>query len=260
MTPQERIKAARGELLQAQRELNRELAKTKTRARAPVVQALHEIGSMLSLNNSFASQAGQDRVIDHLFKGKIGGTFIDVGGYDGVTGSNTLFFEKWRGWKGALVEPVAVHRQKAATARQCPCVPYAVSASEGVADFMVVDAGFTQMSGLLSTYDNRLLSKVRADERHKERTISVPTKPLTAVLNEVGIEHPDFISLDIEGGELEVLESFPFDQHDVKSWSIENNTGSSDIGKLMLSKGYRLVEFCGPDEVYAHESLLPKQA
>ncbi|SHH09106.1 methyltransferase, FkbM family [Cognatiyoonia sediminum] len=260
MTPQDRIKSAREELLKAQKELNEALGSTKTRARAQIVQSLHEIGGMLSPARPFASQAGQDRVVDHIFKGKIGGTFIDVGGYDGVTGSNSLFFEKWRGWKGVLVEPVELHRTKAKAARQCPCLPYAVSADAGEAEFLTVESGFTQMSGLVSSYDTKLLSRVRSDQRHKESISKVETKPLAAILKEVGIEHPDFISLDIEGGEMDVLMSFPFEDHEVKTWSIENNNGSSELGKLMLSKGYRLIEFCGPDEVYAHQSLLPVSA
>jgi hypothetical protein len=60
--------------------------------------------------------------------------------------------------------------------------------------------------------------------------------------------------LDIEGGEMACLTAFPFDAHDVKIWSIENNTGTSEIKQLMDTKGYDLIEFCGPDEVYFKRS------
>ena len=50
------------------------------------------------------SQEGQDRVVDRLLKAKRHGFFIEIGGYDGETFSNTLFFEMRRNWTGLLVE------------------------------------------------------------------------------------------------------------------------------------------------------------
>lgn len=256
MTPQDRIKTARRELLEAQNELKTVLEKTKTRARAPAVRMLHEVRGMLHPAYPYASQAGQDQIIDRIMKGKRGGTFIDVGAYDGVSGSNTLFLEKWRDWTGVLVEPVEEQRKRASIARSAPCLPYAVATSDGEAEFMTITQGYTQMSGLLGTYDAKLLKQVRADKRHKEMTSNVETKTLSGILEQAQIENPDFISLDIEGGELSVLEEFPFGEHKVGAWAIENNTGTAKLGQLMLAKGYKVVEFCGPDEVFAHESIL----
>ena len=51
-----------------------------------------------------------------------GGVFADVGGYDGVTGSNTLFFEQRRGWSGLLVEPSPANLAAARAVRRCPCL------------------------------------------------------------------------------------------------------------------------------------------
>jgi hypothetical protein len=49
------------------------------------------------------SQAGQDKFLDEqVFAGRRNGFFLDVGGYVGVTGSNTLFFELFRNWDGIL--------------------------------------------------------------------------------------------------------------------------------------------------------------
>ena len=106
------------------------------------------------------------------------------------------------------------------------------------------------MSGLSDSYDPAMLGRVRADPRHAEDVINVPTRTILAILMEIGIPDPDFISLDIEGGELTALQGFPFDQHRVGAWAIENNTGESDIAQLMRGHGYDLIEFCGPDEIY----------
>lgn len=251
MTAEDRIVAARKDLFALQGELVESLSKDKSRARAPLNRQLHAVRGMLNPNFPYASQAGQDLVIDRIMGQKTGGTFVDVGAYDGVTGSNTMFFERWRDWTGVLVEPVEEHRAKAEMLRKSPCLPYAVSNKKGTAEFLAVTEGFTQMSGLVDTYDKKMLDRVRADKRHVEKVIKVPTRSLSAILKEADLMHPDFISLDIEGGELAALSKFPFDKHNVGAWAIENNSADSAIPNLMREKGYDLIEFCGPDEIYS---------
>lgn len=251
MISQRRLEDIRRELIKAQAEISENLRTEKTRKRADMNRKLHEIRQMLTPGYAFMSQAGQDTVVDRYFNRMEGGTFVDIGGYDGVTGSNTVFLEKWRGWTGVLVEPVDTYRAKAEKTRSCPCLPYAVADQAGTASFISVTEGFTQMSGLSETYDEGVLQKVRENPRHKESMMTVETKTLAAILDDSGITHPDFVSLDIEGGELAALRVFPFDEHQVGIWAIENNTASREINDLMHSHGYELIDFCGPDEIYA---------
>jgi FkbM family methyltransferase len=145
---------------------------------------------------------------------------------------------------------VPAQLEKAREARTCPCLGVAIASSEGEADFIEISEGFTQMSGLSDTYDEKLLNTVRKDKRHKENVLRVQTKTLSGILHEMGLVNPDFVSLDIEGGEMACLQSFPFKDHDVTLWSIENNTGTPEIKKIMEQNGYDLIEFCGPDELY----------
>ncbi len=250
MTIEARIKAARDSLIEVQTELVAKLAIEKTRARAPLTRQLHTVRGMLSPTFPYASQAGQDLIVDRIMNQKEGGTFVDVGAYDGVTGSNSLFFERWRNWTGVMVEPVAAQRAKAEKMRSAPCMAYAVASEKGTAEFITVTEGFTQMSGLSSTYDDKLLERVRSDPRHAEKVVKVPTRTLSEILEEADIMHPDFVSLDIEGGELAALTAFPFDKHDVTVWSIENNTADPALPALMRDRGYNLADFCGPDEIY----------
>lgn len=251
MTIETKVRDIRKDLNEIQSELVAKLANERSRARATLNRQLHEVRGMLNPLFPYASQAGQDLVVDRVMGGKRGGTFVDVGAYDGVTGSNSLFLELHRGWTGMLVEPVAAQRVKAEKIRSAPCMKYAVACKKGTAEFMAVTEGFTQMSGLVETYDKGLLSRIRADKRHAEKMIKVPTRTLSQILIEADIPDPDFVSLDIEGGELAALRKFPFEKHNVKIWSIENNLGNPALPALMHEKGYDLIEFCGPDEIYS---------
>ena len=248
------LKEAHKILLAEARRLAKKLDDEKSRKRGPIVRRLHEVRRMMQPAYGFTSQAGQDLVVDQVMNGKRNGTFVDVGGYDGATGSNTFFLETHRGWTGALVEPVPAQLAKAKTIRRCSCLDVAVAAEEGEADFIEISEGYTQMSGLADTYDKGLLATVRKNKRHKENTLKVKTQTLSGILNDAGIPDPDFISLDIEGGELACLKAFPFEKHNVAIWAIENNTGTPEIKNLMEKNGYDLIEFCGPDEMYFKRS------
>ncbi|WP_373354982.1 FkbM family methyltransferase [Pseudoroseicyclus sp. CXY001] len=255
MTPDARIQAARAEARRAMREAAEALNDERGRRRGGLMRVIHEARGMLERDYPYFSQAGQDAVVDAILRRKRGGTYLDIGGYDGMTGSNTIFFERIRGWTGALVEPVPAQLEKARKLRRCPCLPYAVAAEEGQAEFIEISAGYTQMSGLSGSYDSELLKTVRADPRHEEAVIRVETCTLSGIMHETGILHPDFVSLDIEGGEVAALEAFPFAEHRVGLWSIENNTASPEIGRIMRGAGYSLAEFCGPDEIWRRGDL-----
>lgn len=241
-------------LAAAEAALTSELATERGRKRGAIQQALHEVRRRRDPGYRYMSQAGQDATIDRLMSGKRGGTFADIGGYDGVTGSNTAFFEFFRGWSGVLIEPDPDQFTAAERHRRCTCLQLAVAASDGEADFLSVTSGYTQMSGLVGTYDPALLSRVRANPRHQETTRRVTQRSLSRILTGAGLPAPDFVSLDIEGGEFAALSAFPFARHAISAWSIENNRADRRLRQLMESNGYDLVEFCGVDEIYLRRS------
>jgi hypothetical protein len=50
------------------------------------------------------SQVGQDALVDELLQRRRNGFFFECGAHDGEELSNTLFFERERGWTGLLIE------------------------------------------------------------------------------------------------------------------------------------------------------------
>ncbi len=250
MTPSEKIAQARKLLEEAGKDLTKLLQTERSRNRGAIVRELHSIGPLRGEVAQHYSQAGQDRIVDAMLGHKTGGVFVDVGGYDCVTGSNSLFFEMFRGWSGILVEPAPTQLRKAEAVRRCPCLGYAVAGEAGTLEFMEVTKGFTQMSGFLDSYDADLLMRVRGDKRHEEVVHTLETKTLNDILSDQKISQVDFLSLDVEGGEMGILESFDFKAVDVAIWSIENNAQDTAIPEIMRDNGFDLVEFAGVDDIF----------
>ncbi len=242
----------RASLSAAHKTLTQLLAQvTNASARGKINARLWAIERSLGLADAFFSQSGQDKYLDErIIYGKRDGVFVEVGGYDGVTGSNCLFFELMRGWSGVLVEPSPTQFAHAQAARRCPCLQVAVADRAGEAEFLDIQEGYTQMSGLTESYAQNLRETVENDPRHKGALIKVPLTTLPEILDDQGFERIDFIALDVEGGELAILSSFPFERFDIAAWCIENNQDNAAIPELMATYRYRRIEAIGVDEIY----------
>lgn len=239
-------------LTEALRDLRALLPKTiDARSLGLISQRIWDCERALGNTRKFFSQAGQDAWLEaNLIKGKRGGSFVEIGGFDGITGSNTLFFEMMRGWSGLLLEPAPVYFAEAESIRRYTCLRLAVAAEEGETEFLDIQAGMTQMSGLVQNYDPELRAAVETDPWHKGAVIKVPTRPLAAILDDHGMDQIDFVSLDVEGDEMAVLQSFPFERFQITAWTIENNNADRELVLFMHSKGFRRVEVLGVDDIY----------
>ena len=87
----EKIIKAKELLVEAANELLVFLQEEKSYPRGNAISYIHQIKLMLQ-DDHYYSQHGQDRKVDEILKNKQKGIFFDIGGYDGIDGSNTLFF------------------------------------------------------------------------------------------------------------------------------------------------------------------------
>jgi FkbM family methyltransferase len=139
----------------------------------------------------FYSQYGEDRWIVENVSLPTKGVFVEVGAYDGVTGSNTLHFEQ-QGWTGLIVEPDPRQRQKLARNRRCRIETCAIGSNPD-AVFHLTRA--PELSGFL----------------RKGGDVRLPVKSFEEVLKIHGIGQIDLLSVDTEGTEIEVWRSFDAD-------------------------------------------------
>jgi FkbM family methyltransferase len=203
----------------------------------------------------YFSQHGQDRfVADTLFRGKTNGIFVDVGAHDGVTFSNTCYLERELAWKGVAVEPAPRVFERLSKARTCIVVKCAVADFDGEVEFLELE-GYSEMCSGIPSRQHRF-HRARIDREQQvhggtRRTIVVPCRKLQTILEEFDIHEIDYLSLDTEGNEYDILSSLDFDVIQIRTISVENNYGSRKIQRLLNTNGFRLVALAGPDEIYS---------
>jgi FkbM family methyltransferase len=139
-----------------------------------------------------------------VFAGQDTGTYVDVGGGHPVA-DNVSFWFYLKGWRGLVVEPqqrlAGIYAGVRPRDRVVSCL---AGSSEGEAEFHVVDTlhGFSSM--------------VRAHAEGAEKfgagfaTTRLPVRPLAALIEEAGLEAIDFLKIDVEGAEAEVLAGMDF--------------------------------------------------
>ena len=174
------------------------------------------------LDETFHAQNGEDRWLDAFFAHKRDGYFVEVGAFDGVNLSNSYHFEQI-GWRGVLVEPdpdkAVLCRANRPASKTYQCAA-AGSPETTEITFYRVEAGEVYSTTQLSSAHARRIDQMGL----APKPISVPAKTLDAILQDAGARTIDFVSIDVEGAEMEVLRGF-----DIRKWRpavvlIESNT------------------------------------
>ena len=200
-------------------------------------------------NEKFFSQSGQDRILkNHFFKNKKKGFFVEIGAFDGIEGSNCLYFENNYAWNGIALEPSKTQFSKLKKNRKCSVLNLAISSSEKEVEFYDVHEGLAQMSGINDiNYSSKDI--VEKDIRSKIKKYKLKTTTFDKIipLDEV----IDYLSIDIEGGEMEVLKSIDFKKYTIKVISVENNNPDNiDFNYFFKEKNFSFFDRIGVDEIF----------
>ncbi len=197
----------------------------------------------------YQAQDGEDVWLERYFRGKQHGFFVEVGAYDGIVLSNTYFFGQ-AGWRGILVEPnPAKARLCRANRPESQVVECAAVAPGGPAEVELLDVlGGEVYSTLVPSEFN--LERLR-EFGLSSRTVLVPARTLDSILEEAAAPAIDFVSIDVEGAELDVLQGF-----DIARWRpglvmIESATARPpEIRRYFVRNGYAYLRSVGFNDVY----------
>lgn len=174
------------------------------------------------------------------------GTFIEVGGNDGKSQSNTYFLEKIKGWNGLLVEGIPELYEKCKKERKKSSVyNYALVGKDFGDDYIEME-----YANLMSVVSKTTLNKkehikkgLKCQDIKESYTVKVPTITLQELLDKEKIKKIDLFSLDVEGFELEVLKGVDFDKMEINYILIEiqQENYKEEIEKYLGEK-YSLIE------------------
>lgn len=202
----------------------------------------------------YFSQGGQDKyLVENIFRDKKKGVFFDIGAHDGVSYSNSYYFEKELGWSGICVEPQEDIYQKLQKNRSCFCIQGCVYNQTGFAQFLQVNGPSEMLSGLLDTYDPKHHERVDHEIAllgGSKEIFKVTTYTFNDLCEKFNIIHFDFVSIDTEGSEESIVKSIDFNKITIDVFSIENNYKENGIEEFLISKGYELYHKIGPDDIY----------
>ena len=171
------------------------------------------------------SQVGQDKCLLSMMDNPYGDDlfYVDIGSNDPIKISNTYILDHKFRWRGICVEPQKRFVEAYKKHRTCAHIRKAISSNESVAFVERGDPGFSGIAG----YDNPLGSKFK--------TLDATT--LRSLFEDYAVPYDiAYMSVDVEGYELEVFKTFPFDSHRVRYMTVERP--SKKLNNLLIAKGY----------------------
>lgn len=209
------------------------------------------------LNDTTYSQINQDINVIKFYDKKTNGFFLDIGAYDGLTLSNTYLLEKNYNWKGLCVEANPFIYNKLKLNRpNSKCINRCVyDLNNKIIDFTIAKNDL--LSGIKETLDlhKEIVNKNGID--YKIKTIS-----LENLLEENNIPYfIDYLSIDTEGSEFEILKDFNFDKYIFGYIDIEHNFNEykrNQIKDLLCKNNYIYIKENYHDDIYIHKSIIDK--
>jgi len=201
------------------------------------------------------SQIGQDLKVIEFYKEKKNGFFVEIGASDGLNLSNTYLLEKSFDWKGICVEPIPNNYKKLIINRKNSiCCDNAVYNESN----LIVPFDIANNADLLSGISSNIDAHKDAVNANKT-TIDVTTISLNDLLDKNNAPNfIEYLSLDTEGSEYEILKTFNFNKYIFGLIDVEHNCVEprrTKIKNLLLSNGY--VYLCENkfDDCYKHSSV-----
>lgn len=192
------------------------------------------------------AQQGEDLIVRAMFDhfAITAPTYLDVGAWDPIIHSNTYLLYQ-AGGHGVLVEPNPALRRRLHRVRprdRTLAVGIGVTA-EASADYYVIGG---PSEGLFNTFSKQAADELQRDSHgvHTiEKVIRIPLVNINAVMAEHFDTAPNFLSIDTEGLDLDILKSMDFDRHRpdivcVETVELGTDRVELEIVRLLESRSY----------------------
>ena len=189
----------------------------------------------VALSNEISnSQILQDLFVDYMLN-KSSGFFCEVGACDGKVHSNTLWLEENKGWTGILCEPSIQFREKIKQNRPNCIIEEQPVFSENMSEIKFIDQkGGRSFIDYSFKSDNILANDFK--------TMKLKTISLNNLFSKYSIKNVDYLSLDTEGSEYEILKSLDFKLYSPTVITVEHNFKNEirkKIYSLLVKRGYK---------------------
>jgi FkbM family methyltransferase len=227
----------------AHRDDTRQLVFNALRLRRPEIMTLRDIDEVRFLAYIFERiETSKSQILQDLWVGfelaeKRGGFFVEFGATNGLTNSNTWLLENHFGWSGILAEPNAVWHAELSRNRRCVIDRRCVYSESGqTVSFVSPDD--PELSAISVTGGRDHFAGVR----QAAATFDVETISLNDLLDEYHAPDViDYMSVDTEGSEFEILEGFDFTKRHIRLLSVEHNNTPQEakIDQLLTKHNFR---------------------
>jgi len=183
------------------------------------------------------------------------GFFIEAGANDGISQSNTLFFEKYRGWEGLLIEPIPFLAEKCKKNRPGCIIENCALVSEDYSK-PTIEMHYCNLMSIVKGF--RVDEKEYIDIGKKylrggedDFIISVPAFTLNELMSKHKISHVDLLSLDVEGYEFEALKGIDFSMYRIDYLLIEVFHKDRENINNLLSNNYQPISTLSQNEMFS---------
>jgi FkbM family methyltransferase len=173
------------------------------------------------------------------------GFFVEAGGNDGYTQSNTYTFERRHGWRGVLVEPVPELARACALERPASHV---VRAALVALDFPGSQVSL-RFGGLMTVVvggrdadDEWVAAAHTVGQEEPPHEFGASARTLSSILDEVGAPEVDLLSLDVEGYEAQALAGLDLERHAPRFVLVEMRDTEADRGPIEAILGERYID------------------
>lgn len=193
-------------------------------------------------HSNYKSQFSQDFWVLGITNGKRGGYFVEAGASDGIRHSNSYVLEKCFGWNGICVESTNAFKELVNN-RTCICDPRCLGDHNG--ELMFYECVDLTLSSVTANRDKMTATKKECITL--ESLLSIYGSP----------EKIDYLSLDVEGYEYDILKTFCFNKYQFSAVTVEHNHNTNKrelVRALLLRNGYRLFRSQQVDDFFVFDS------